>query len=310
MISIVNYNGCEDTLECLRSIERSSYRDIVTVVIDNASSDASVDRIHQIWPDVEVIEMAENGGYAAAANRGIAYALDLGAEFCLLLNNDLVLHEDAILHLVQGARGRANLAAVGPKILELDQPSVVQSLGGTVNMRTGRAIKLAGGTLNRPSDTSPRRIDGYLEGSALLLVADAVRKIGVFDERYFMYYEDTDWSYRARRAGLELLLQPKAVVWHATARTTRRYADRLMYYDTRNRILFERRYATSAQWLAFWSQLPWHVVLTTLLGRQRNGGEGRLGGEAPMRTRAAEVFRGILDGAYGRDGIREDYRIE
>src|SRR5436309_8904348 len=114
-VAIVNYNGWSDTVECLSSLAKSTFNDFTTIVVDNASKDGSAQRIREEFPDVEVLELDRNVGYAGGCNRVIQRALDFGASYCLVLNNDIIVDPNAIGFLVESNGARASVAAMGPK---------------------------------------------------------------------------------------------------------------------------------------------------------------------------------------------------
>jgi GT2 family glycosyltransferase len=309
VISVVNYNGWEDTLECLRSIERLAYPNYIPLVIDNNSRDDSVAQINKAFPHIEVVEMQSNRGYAAAANEGIKFGFDLQADFCLLLNNDVILDQNAVSELIADARQNYRVAAVGPKILDYTEKDIVRSVWASVNLRTGWAALHGRGERDDAAHSIAQAVDGFLEGAALMLVSDAVRQTGLLDETYFMFYEDSDWCYRARREGFQVRSQPKARVWHKSGRSVGPLATRLIYYVHRNRVLFEKRFASRSQWLSFWTLLPWHTGPAGRIREVRKRVTSGVLHEPWVRQDPRCIVDGILDGLAGKRGISEKYQL-
>ena len=209
-VAIINYNGLQDTLQCLRSVAGSSYRPFHTLVVDNASRDNSAKEIQRLFPEVEVVELSRNTGYTGGCNVAIEAALSHGAACCLVLNNDTEIHKDALGYLASTALNHDDVAAVGPRIMDLANRRIIRSLGGDIDMTTGRSTHEGWGKLEVGDSNSVRGIRGFLDGSAIMFVLKHIRSIGLFDERYFMYHDETDWCYRARALGYRLRLDSRA----------------------------------------------------------------------------------------------------
>jgi GT2 family glycosyltransferase len=206
-VVIVNWNGWRDTLECLESLAQLDYPNFRVLVVDNDSSDDSVIRIREGWPGVEVIATGRNLGFSGGCNMGIRRAMARGVRYIWLLNNDTKVDSHALTAMVQRAEREARLGAVGSVLYYMDRPETVQAWGGgTVNLWTGLSRHFT-------SQVPERRID-YLTGASVLLRSKALEEVGLFDEQFFMYWEDADLSFRLRERGWMLAVEPAAKIWH------------------------------------------------------------------------------------------------
>ena len=262
-IVILNWNGKENTLACLRSISRLQSTDysLQTIVIDNASSDESVESIKYYvsgikGSKIELIVNNKNLGYAGGNNVGIRYAIDVEAEYVLILNNDTLVDRNLIEELLKVAKTDEKIGIVAPKIYFA--PGFEFHRDRYKKNELGKVIWYAGGTMDWANVIgSHRGVDevdqgqynkiektDFASGCCLLLKAELIKKVGMFDEKYFLYYEDSDLSERAKKAGFDIVYAPKAVLWHKNAGSAGGSGSTLQdYYITRNRLLFGMRYA-------------------------------------------------------------------
>jgi GT2 family glycosyltransferase len=256
-IIVVNWNGKNHTLTCLQSLGALSYRNYRIVVVDNASSDGSVEVIHATFPAVTVLEMERNLRFAGGTNAGLRYALEHGAEQLLILNNDTTVGENFLTAMVARVLLDERIGMVAPKIYYYDDPERIWFAGGHLSMWTGtmRHIGLRERDSGKYDDA--REIE-YASGCCILTRRAVVETIGLLDESYFMYTEDADWCMRARRAGYRIMYEPRATIWHKLSVSA---GGHLSWYKMRNKFLsnlrFFGRYAAWYQWLVF----PWLNVL-------------------------------------------------
>jgi GT2 family glycosyltransferase len=225
---VLNWNGGDDTVAALASLEG-----VETICVDNGSTDGSDRAVEERFPAVELIRTGANLGYAGGNNVGIRRALERGADWVLLLNNDAVAEPGLADALARAARPDVGLLAC--KVLFADG-SGVQYAGASVRARlgwSGRA-QTSGGT---------REVD-RADGAAMAVSRAAVERAGLLDEQLFAYVEDVEWSLRIRAAGFAVLYVDDAVVRHkGSASTGGPASDTALYYDTRNTIVVFERHA-------------------------------------------------------------------
>lgn len=229
--AILNWNGFPLTVRCAESLLRSEGVHVSLVVVDNASPDGSGERLRELLGPERIIQTGVNRGYAGGMNAALKRWLECSdAEFGLLLTQDVVLQPDTVLRLLEAGTEHARIGIVGPVVYYHEDPDHGATAGGYLDTR--RAI--AG-----PRTTIPDTAHDveWLDGGCLLLRREMVEKIGGFDERYFMYFEENDFCQRVRRADWRVRVAPEAQVWHDTAPLP---GAHYYYYMSRNSFLFWR----------------------------------------------------------------------
>jgi len=187
-IIILNWNGKKDTLECLGSVYKTDYPDYQVMVVDNGSTDGSVEAIKSKFAQTMIIENKENLGFAAGNNRGITYALSQGADYIMLLNNDAAISGEAVRLLVQRLAQDKNIGVIGPLILYWGTQDRVWSSGGRIDWFRG-----LWGRIDSAGEKTDAEYDvDALSGCAMMFNARAFKECGLFDEKFFLYGEDTD----------------------------------------------------------------------------------------------------------------------
>lgn len=266
-VIIVNYNGISDTRQCLKSLKTAKRAgfEVEVIVVDNGSTDSSVASIKKDFPFATVLVNSENLGFAEGNNIGIRYGLKRGAEFILLLNNDTFVDENIFTELVQSAQAFPGGGIFCPKIYfaphfethpERYKPGelgkVIWYAGGMVDWDNMLAFhkgvdEVDTGHFGQQTKTS------YGTGCALFVRKEVFEKAGYFDRKYYLYYEDLDFSLRTRKAGFEIYYVPRAQLWHKNAGSSGGTGSDLQsYYITRNRLLLGLRWA------------PWKTKLALL----------------------------------------------
>lgn len=213
-VVITNWNGCHYLERCLRSIFAQKFQDFRVYVVDNASSDDSVEMVRRCFPQAELLQNESNLGLCAANNRGI---LTTQAEFVLILNNDTELEPDCLGQLVGALQADPRLGMAASKMLLTHPRDMVESAGITVD-RAGIAWGLESGTFHTPGPTTPEPVFGACGGAALYRRA-MLLEIGLFDEDFFVYFEDADVAWRGQWAGWQGVYVPDAVTYHAHSAT-------------------------------------------------------------------------------------------
>jgi GT2 family glycosyltransferase len=216
-IIILNWNGKEDTLDCLHSLRRSSYSNFTTIVVDNGSTDGSVPAIRKAFPDLVVIENRDNSGFTGGNNIGIRHALENGAEYVWLLNNDTIIEPDTLAKLVAKAESSPDIALLSPVIHWYEDPDSIQFYLSYVDWGTFNIINFSQEEHDRYADRSK---DYSLWGTALLIKRHILEKLGGLDDRFFAYAEDAEYCMRASREGYGIAVDPTSRIFHKNSRAT------------------------------------------------------------------------------------------
>lgn len=214
-IVTLHWNRLDDTLAFLTSASQLTYAHYRILVVDNGSVNDSTSEITARFSDVQQIVNERNLGFAAGANVGIRYALVRGADFVFLLNNDTLIAPDALDLLVDAALAQ-DVGLAAPKILHTGDPQRIWSVGGWRNRVTLEIASHRRGEPDVALYESPFEVD-FVTACGMLMKRQCLEEIGLFDERFFMYYEDSDYCLRARAAGYRLLVVPRARMWHYVA---------------------------------------------------------------------------------------------
>ena len=311
-IVVLNWNGHADTVACLDSLRALLRDDVGVLVIDNGSTDGSVPAIRAAHPDVELIETGANLGYAGGNNVGIARAVADGAEFVLVLNNDTICAPDVVGQLLAAAARHPRAGFLCPRMLYMDDPQRVW-FDGARWKPDALTFGFPGKDLDEAElDTDDHATD-YACGAALFVRAQVVREVGMFDERYFLVWEESDWCYRARAAGWSSMVVPSARIWHRVGASFGSEESPLRtYFSARNKLVWVARHGSRGERLralaaAARAAVPrWQVSADAALPRSKRlmwaarewvrsaaGGGDRLGYLARRRA-LADVLRNRL----------------
>ena len=216
-IIILNWNGLEDTLECLESVFELSYPKFEVLVVDNGSTDDSVAVIRKAYRGVILIENKENLGYTGGNNIGMRYALNNGADYVWLLNNDTVVEIDTLSKLVDRGESSPEIGLISPIIYYYDEPHKIQSLGSYVDWKSFEFFTIK--SREQLSNEIVRK-DMFLWGTALLIKRSVIDSVGYLSEKYFAYQEDAEYSIRAAKSGYRNVIENRARVYHKNSRST------------------------------------------------------------------------------------------
>jgi GT2 family glycosyltransferase len=270
-IIVLTWNGRTDTLECLRSLQRLRYSNARTLIVDNASTDGTPEAIRREFPGVEVAANRSNLRFAGGNNIGIKRAIEAGADYILLLNNDTTVDPDFLPYLVHAVEGNENAGMAGPKILYYSDPHRLWFAGGKIEWWKGWVSHVGIREIDRGQYDEMREVD-YLTGCCLLVRREIIEKIGMLDESYYIYGEDADWCIRATRAGYKLLYVPSARIWHKVSVST---GGHLSWYKNWNKLKSQlrlmARYAKPYHWLT----IPLWIVVNVARGYKQVKQAGR-----------------------------------
>jgi GT2 family glycosyltransferase len=269
-IITINYNQADTTREFLDSCQCLAYPNYELIVVDNASVpalDTVIDQ--QLYPGLQIVRTETNLGFTGGNNKGIEVAR---GDYFFIVNNDTELTPTLIDELLVPFRQNERVGVSCPKIRYYSSPSVLQYAGyNAMNMYTGTATPIG---FNQPDNSvyDQPGVTHFAHGCAMLVSRDVVNKVGRFADRFFLYYEELDWSQRIKDAGFLIYYQPSAAILHKESVSVGKHNPLKTYYLTRNRILFMRRHCSSFQLLIFslffaGCVVPKHVFTYALTGR-------------------------------------------
>ena len=242
-IIILNWNGKEDTCECLRAVQKIEYSNYEAIVADNGSQDGSVESFRKEFPEITIIENNANLGFAEGNNRGIAYAISEGCDYIFLLNNDAIVDPYIINKFLQVSNERPKAGVFGAKIYYLKEPNKIWFAGGAWIPEIAQFSHIGYDQVEDGSTWSDIREIDYACGCALFIKSEVIQKIGLLEPKYFLTWEETDFCYMARRAEFECLFVPSAHVWHKVSASFSGGERGLLYqyFIQRNRLLWIER---------------------------------------------------------------------
>ena len=244
-IIILNWNKAEDTIECLNSLHELSYNNSSIIVIDNASTDNSVQKIKQKFPDIMLISNKSNLGFCEGNNIGMRYAFQSGAEYIFLLNNDAVIEKSALSYLVKGVEDNPSIGIMGATIMSYREPEKVHVLGGELDFKTGKTFPFP--PTMQKSSGGIMEVD-WVSGCAFFIKRDVIKKIGYFDPKYFAYKEEVDYCVRAKNNEYKISFCENAKVYHKKDD----YVSLIeLYFMTRNLPYFILKHAHKKNLLSF-----------------------------------------------------------
>lgn len=241
---VLSWNGREDTLRCLESLRSSEHPGLRIVCVDNHSSDGSQDAVRERFPEVELIEAGANLGYSGGNNLGIRHALEHGARWIALVNNDATVAPDFIEGFQRAARERPRAGILAGKVYFADRPSTIWFAGQRVSELLGYSGRPHG--YGREDGPGYRQVvsTGRAVGALMAISREAVEAAGLLDDELFAYVEDVDWALRVREAGFEIVFAPDARAWHSVSASTggEKGSTHTLYYGVRNTVtVLERR---------------------------------------------------------------------
>jgi hypothetical protein len=251
-VIILNWNSREMTADCIRSILAMDATKYDIMVVDNGSRDGSVSYLRNEFPNVTVFPQDNNLGFAAGCNIGMRHALAEGFEYILLINNDTAVDSGFLSALLEEAQREPGAAIVSPKIYFYDFPDRLWWAGGEFSTWIGIPEHVG----RKRSDIGDYDSSGPIDwatGCAALIRCDALKQVGLFDEKLFGNGEDLDLSLRMRKAGYRIWFAPRAKVWHKEGIDYRKNAGEhtRIFTGTRNLLWIMHRHAELIKWISF-----------------------------------------------------------
>lgn len=249
-IVLVNYNGTTDTIECIKSIRNISYLNYKIIVVDNASEKKQCEELNQFCKtqnDVVVIALDENVGFAGGNNVGIKRAIKEDAEYVILLNNDTLVDKNFIEPLVKALKENENVGASVSKIYYESEREKIWYAGGSFNRKTARIEHIGYGKLDNEFEDNGNKNVTFATGCCLCISRRSIKKIGLLEEKYFLYEEDTDYGLRIINSGYIIKYVANSIIYHKVSSSTQKISGLITYYMVRNKLyiidqFIEKRY--------------------------------------------------------------------
>lgn len=253
-VVVLHYGNPDDTLECLESLARQDYPDFEIILVDNSAKEKL--RAEQIakFSNLHFIQNLKNLGFAEGNNVGIRFAMKRGADAVLLLNNDATAAPDLLSAFAKAMKVHPEAGAFGAKILFYDEPTLLWHAGGEVHPKTLRCYHRGCGDSDLEKKWEAVEEIGYACGCALLVTKEAIERAGLMEPRFFLLWEEIDWCWNIRAAGLRCLYLPEAKVWHKVSQAFEggNRGPSWQYYYFRGRLLFIERHLRWKERLTFY----------------------------------------------------------
>lgn len=248
-IIILNWNGWQDTLECFDSLTRITYPNYDVVILDNNSTNESVEKIKNWITNkktavaYKLIINSQNTGFAGGNNPGIEYAVKNKSDYILLLNNDTIVDPGFLEKMIKVGESDEKIGIIGPKIYYETDKNRIWFGGGYFDWLGGGKHLDFDKIDDKPFDETIKKIN-FVTGCCFLIKRVAVEKIGLMNEDFFLYYEDVEWSLRAIKYGYKIIYAPGSHIWHKVSRSVKPKTNPMVhYYHIRNILLLSKLHA-------------------------------------------------------------------
>lgn len=249
-IVILNWNQRDMTLACLESLRKISYPNYEIIIVDNGSTDGSIEAIKKEFPELTVIENGRNLGVAGGRNVGIEYVQHKGTDYLLLLDNDTIVQRDFITEMVKAGEGNNRAGVLTGKIYFYSEPNKIWCAGCSLSLYRRHITAIGYDEIDRGQYDDIREVD-HVAGCCLLIKKKVIDEIGILDQNFIEYFtEDTDWCLRARKKGYKIMYVPKAKIWHHVVKKTS-VSERYWYLKGRNLMWLMRKHARLHHWIVF-----------------------------------------------------------
>ena len=260
-IIVLNWNGKDLTIDCINSLKKVNYSNFNILLVDNGSSDGSVELLKEKFPEVSILSLEKNFGFAGGNNRGFVSLKPDPPEFVIFLNNDTTVDSNFIEPLVKCLLNNKHASQTVPKIYYEDDPKLIWYAGGIVNLWTGSIYHLGIRQYDSPEYNKTRKTK-YATGCCLCMRYDEFREFGGFDETFPMYSEDVDLSLWIRAAGKQVWFVPESKIWHkVSASLGGAFSFGKMVRKARGIFLLFKKHANPIQWIFMIVLLPIQLVM-------------------------------------------------
>lgn len=295
IIIILNWNNASDSINCLTSLQNLDYGNYDVVLIDNASTDDSVEQIRACYPNIKIVESSSNLGVGGGRNIGIDLVLEQvsdhpekAPEYIVFLDNDTETDRGFLSELVTVAQAGPEIGVLGCKVYYMDKPNRIWAAGGKLFFYRGTAALRGMDEQDVKQYDIQEEID-FAVGCAFMVSREALLNVGKFDSIFGIYWgEEIDWCIRAKKAGYLIVYVPHAKIFHRTSRTTP--GANYWQQKARNLFILMRRYASKKEWLIFMLSFP--LIFLRAVWRQIQRGRFKnilhliRGSIASVRTRS------------------------
>lgn len=242
-IIIINYNNYLDTIECIDSILENDYENYRIILVDNDSNNDSYDILLKKYEHNKYIELISNNinmGFSGGNNVGIRRALDINLDYILLLNNDTVVERNFLTSILTSFSKGGDIGVATGKILYYHKPEIISIAGGKISYLRSKVIPY-GENKTVYKFNNYKYVD-FASGCFQIIKKEVFGNVGLYDEDYFLYYEDTDFCSRVLKNGYTILYNPESIIWHkVSASSGSKINDLTTYYNVRNRLVFANK---------------------------------------------------------------------
>ena len=288
-VVVLAWNHIDDTVECLNSLTSSNYSQVHFILVDNCSTDNTLEVVRRDFPAVEILHSDENLGVSGGYNLGMKRAVEQGADYILIANNDIKVDPDMIHHLASALDHHPAVGMAMPKIYHyFGKPMRLWCIGAKWR-RFPPMVKMIGdGVVNSPRYSQETAIQ-FAPSCVLMLRREAIEKVGYFDTGYFFYHDDWDYCVRYRKTGFSIWFVPEAKMWHKVSVSTQKSDKPAKWwvYFGRSTVRYYRKHSNLA---ALFSFAGWFLLRETIKGNVK-----RL---LPFLNGVAEEFK--VKNAYDR----------
>ena len=236
---VLTWNEKDMLVNCLNSTRNINYPNYEVIVIDNGSTDGTSKMIREEFPNVQLVEIERNVGPTEGANFGIRHALKNMPDYIFFTTNDTILDRNILNELIKVAESDETIGIVGPTEYSMEYPDRIESAGGFIDWKHG--------SINHKKFINGLHEVDYL--GFILIKHKLIEEIGLYNSKFFAYWEDTDLCTRAKKAGYKVLCVPKAKIWHKGSHTTKKSSGFCEYLITRNTFWFMKLHATRRDYL-------------------------------------------------------------
>lgn len=263
---ILNWNQCEMTLDCLDSLSKLDYQNFDVIIVDNGSTDNSVERIQLAYPECTILGNQENLGYSEGNNVGIRHALKHHPEYIFLLNNDTYVDSKLLSELITVAEKNPSFGILGPTMFYADPPNMLWGGKNWIDWHRSNVIRENMGVcIDTKSLTSqsPQEVV-YIDSCAILVRSSVFNDVGLLDNAFFINFDDIDFCLRAQKAGYKVVYVPYTMIWHRVSAAIGVGSPANTYYMTRNSLIFFAKHSPGSLKLFSIVRLFLNTMRTTL----------------------------------------------